>query len=384
MKKLMLLLILISFFGCLGQQASLKSNYFKGDDDKIGEQGIKWSNEKTIQKDNFDYKIISALRMLGYNFEKDKKDTKPIHVRALEQFKESSGLSIDSEPDSEVITKETLVELDKKIKVQEEKYSLAAQRFSLNEHVIIDHQNGVTKEFISAMIVSSLEALPSDLVDLERENMLTCYIRQCSASAGNNIRSFIFEKGTTNQIQTLPTNDNFDFYEARFLGDKEENKVTVERVMPLYTETTVIIHEYAHYLDSAVYPEKQGTKQGIIDTEEFYRISFENVDELGDFPIYPKAGTLNIKSGLDGSSFINSYAMSRASKGYVEDFAESFATYVVSGNSFRKKAEKNEILKEKYNWLKENVFNGIEYDTDLPRVESNYGYVFDGELKTLQ
>ena len=50
-------------------------------------------------------------------------------------------------------------------------------------------------------------------------------------------------------------------------------------------------------------------------------------------------------------------------KSAIEDFAESFAMYVMQGNTFRKLAETKPVLAQKYAWLKNNAFAGKEYFT---------------------
>jgi len=45
----------------------------------------------------------------------------------------------------------------------------------------------------------------------------------------------------------------------------------------------------------------------------------------------------------------------------VENFAEHFAFYVVSGDEFRDMAQNDVSLEKKYNFLKNHIFDGIEY-----------------------
>ncbi len=365
------------------------SNYFKDSTQKFGINEntiLNWT--RGISKDKFDYKVLSALQMLGYSFELNKGDRRAPNVVVLERFKRDNGIGIDDDPNREQVTKETLLALDKQMKEQEQKDAVLAQRFSLYPNTVTDHPNGVTKEFVSAIVVKSLEALPSNLVDLGRRNMLQCEVSQCTGGIAPG--SFIFQKGTDTPIRSVPQDDNFDFYNVRFLGKKDEQSASGG--FSLGTEILVTIHEYGHYLDGSIYAPLAGTKQGMIDTREFYKISYEGVDALGSPPFYFKHHLLYLKEGLNESAFVDNYGMAREGNDkqgkmqyrYVEDFAESFATYVASGKDFRKKAENNEILKRKYDWLKQNVFNEIEYDTDLPRISGNYDYRFGGELKRLE
>lgn len=46
---------------------------------------------------------------------------------------------------------------------------------------------------------------------------------------------------------------------------------------------------------------------------------------------------------------------------FKEDFAETVTAYIISGEKFRELAEEWPILKQKYDWIKDNVFNGKEF-----------------------
>ena len=55
--------------------------------------------------------------------------------------------------------------------------------------------------------------------------------------------------------------------------------------------------------------------------------------------------------------FVSSYAITN----HHENFAEHFAFYVVNSEKFREMAQSDSLLKEKYNFLKHYIFDGIEY-----------------------
>lgn len=54
----------------------------------------------------------------------------------------------------------------------------------------------------------------------------------------------------------------------------------------------------------------------------------------------------------------------RAMENPFEDFAETYETYVMHGDNFRKKMQRSEVLRKKYKYMKEHVFNGVEYGRD--------------------
>lgn len=368
------------------EYVSFTSNYFKGDENVDFSQ-LTFGHD-IVNKNSFSYKTLNGLRMIGYSFEFDKHNPKPVYAHALELFKTNSNITLDSDPNTETVTKETLIALDSKIKVLEEKNSILAHSFPLHSYVISDHKNGLSDDFISALFVNAFNALPSELVDMNKENILNCFVRQCAASSGAN--SFILDSNKQ-ELTRVPNDNNFYLYDARLLGPL--NSDNGGNLRALGTETVLFIHEYGHYLDSAIYPRLEGTKQGFIDTRGFYMISFNGIDNSTVFPIYGRL-RLTFKPGLDTNAFADNYAMSHGTVtskdgsqqmniNYVEDFAESFATYVADGKDFREKASHNEVLRMKYDWLKNNVFHGVEYDTDIPRIKENYNYIFNGELKKL-
>ena len=97
----------------------------------------------------------------------------------------------------------------------------------------------------------------------------------------------------------------------------------------------VLVHEIGHMID--IYTFKKGLKKSDI-SEEFYTISWKD--------------PTTIKAGVPQTSFVSGYA---ATNQY-EDFAESFTMYIFHNKEFLKRAEKNEYLKRKYNFLKTRVF----------------------------
>ena len=118
----------------------------------------------------------------------------------------------------------------------------------------------------------------------------------------------------------------------------------------------VMVHEMGHVMDT-------GVLQG-------HPNSGESAFKDGDNPIFNDDPSLNFynidfnadektKSNTTEFDFVSTYAMSDP----FEDFAESYAYYILHGTEFRKLAKDNESLTEKYNFLKNQVFNGKEFDS---------------------
>jgi hypothetical protein len=117
----------------------------------------------------------------------------------------------------------------------------------------------------------------------------------------------------------------------------------------------VFIHELGHIFDTGVIKgnfwagesEFMDGKNPVYKDDlslDFYRISFKNDKTL-------KAAATNL-------DFVSGYAMSDP----FEDFAESYNFYLLHGDDFRYLAVSNTALEQKYNFLKEKVFNGREFN----------------------
>jgi hypothetical protein len=127
---------------------------------------------------------------------------------------------------------------------------------------------------------------------------------------------------------------------------------------------SVLVHEMGHVTDTGA---MQGTsaagRSAFMDGSnnvysddpsiDFYGLDFKDEDTM--------------KKTADEMDFVSGYAMSDA----FEDFAESYAYYVLHGNEFRSIAETNVILRKKYDFLKDEVFNGKEYSNGVEKVDSS-------------
>lgn len=110
--------------------------------------------------------------------------------------------------------------------------------------------------------------------------------------------------------------------------------------------TSVFIHEFAHHLD--IYYLDSSSFNNTDPSKYFYDISWES--------------TKVIKKWLVWNDFVSWYAMTNK----YEDFAESFAYYVLHNNDFKSKMQKSEILKQKYNYFADYIFKNSEFQ------ESNF------------
>jgi len=118
---------------------------------------------------------------------------------------------------------------------------------------------------------------------------------------------------------------------------------------------SVLVHELGHIKDTGVMQgdfwsgesEFQDGKNKIYNNDqslEFYRISFDNEK--------------SIKKASTDLDFVSGYAKTDP----FEDFAETYNYYLLHGDNFRKLISNNSVLEKKYLFMKENIFDGKEFN----------------------
>lgn len=123
--------------------------------------------------------------------------------------------------------------------------------------------------------------------------------------------------------------------------------------MPKNELISVSIHELAHYIDLYFFDVQE--KNDI--SYKFYTISWRNHKI--------------IKKWLTVKDFVSGYAMSNK----YEDFAESLTYFILHNNDFLKRSEKSEILKRKYDFIKNSLFKNnsfIKQDFSKEKIKLYY------------
>jgi|GEM_PF-1048824 len=139
----------------------------------------------------------------------------------------------------------------------------------------------------------------------------------------------------------------------------------------------VLLHEMGHVTDT-----------GLLQNSDFTPVEKTSFDDRGT-PVYtgdPSAEFYSISWENNSSftsletGFISGYAMTSP----FEDFADTYAAYILHGPLFRFYAALNTDLKTKYEFMEEIVFDGVEFDLDnekLPPIREANVRVYDITLK---
>lgn len=140
-----------------------------------------------------------------------------------------------------------------------------------------------------------------------------------------------------------------------------------------YELAGVLTHEIGHLVDeSFLRGNRRSGKSGFYDfgtpiyeddpSVRFYRLSFQN--------------TKNRSEDSSRFDFVTGYALTDP----FEDFAETYVFYRLHGPAFRSLAERNDVLRDKYEFMKEEVFGGEEFDFSSTSAFSATQRVYDATL----
>ncbi|MDB5266539.1 MAG: hypothetical protein JWN89_354 [Parcubacteria group bacterium] len=304
---------------------------------------------KNVPTDSFAYRVVSALRMLGY--QEGYNSEAYVGQEFLGDFKRVNGLPVTTTIDAS-----TLQKIDSQLALREVEDLKLAKNFPLYPYFMTAPKNEPTKEHAAALFDIAFSALPSNIMVWSEANF-KAYMRDQGGSQFSNSAA------------------GYKVCLSVLYPEVDDNcTINTRGVLSFWGSDLAIvgtqIHEYSHFLDGNVYPKEAGTSRGVVDTTSFYDISYDTSKQtIGSngwkiFPIRRPSSARN--------EFVSAYAMGwslsdKASDAYTrtaqEDFAESMSMFVTEGKVFRELAKTSPVISQKYDWLKQHVFNGREYAT---------------------
>jgi hypothetical protein len=312
------------------------------------------SGQGFVSTETFAYRVLSAIRQLGY--------TPPIdggRRPGLALLNKSQKLN--RLPVTDVVTKDLLLVIDDRLTQSEALDALEGPRFPLYPYLTSDIPlNEASREHFARLLAATFKALPGQLAPFTQENFLNFYRQQLPYFVLKTASATTASAGAVCDINYYPEYGN-------------DCKLRANNVITLsggeFEVVGTLFHEYAHWLDGNLFPSLPGTARGKIPTLGFYSISYDTSQgslQADSRTYYP----LRRGESVVATEFVGAYA--RGAELLIggipkyspfEDFAESFGLYVNGGRIFRQLAADDPYLKQKYDWLKANVFAEVEYDT---------------------
>lgn len=346
-----------------GAGSSLTATYFAADQnaaavmsgDSYNMDDPAWLSSGSQNRNTFAYKVFSALLMLGYQTEISylySNSPSIPHILALHAFQANNGV-----PVSNILTDICLSKIDEQIAAREQYLQPVAQVFSLYGRMQPLHPNDISKDALAAIYSLPMKALP-EYLQMSDYEQVQCINGQCNG--------FIQDTSGNDLSNSWP----IDLTSAyRFAGAYFDHLKNNSRMPSAAVHVHTVLHEYAHYLDGINKVSNNDpllTKFRLIDTSGFYAIGYD---------LATASQGCYLPKSVNPADWITKYAAQLPGYGNCpagravisEDWAESFSMYVADARDFRAAALQSSIVSQKYNWLKDNVFYGLEYDTDLPR-----------------
>ncbi len=248
----------------------------------------------------------------------------------------------------------------------EKKYLVDSNYSEYNQYGL-DKTNSVTD------YAKNLEKLGINLHSgpQSESSIATSSLNRCKSLVYKTLKSLPSEATSTLKNLTL----SFETDARRGLGGGSTIILRCENVTDDEL-VSVLVHEMGHIVDT-------GLMEGTSD-------SGESEFRDGNDPVYNNDPSLEFyrlsfvsdktrKTQATKLDFVTGYAMTDP----YEDFAESYNYYILHGVAFRKLARENEILQQKYNYLKTRVFKGLEYFLDEEARTVNSANKTDNVGKTI-
>jgi len=307
-----------------------------------------------VSTESFAYRVLSAIRQLGYTPSLQSSNRPGLDL--LNKFQRLNRL-----PLTDLLTAGTLLALDAQLIESEALDAQEGPGFPLYSFLTkIVPPNEPSREHFARLLAVTFKGLPAKLAPYTQENFLNFYRQQ--------LPYFVLKTAMTETVSPGPVCD-INYY-PEYGNDCRLRANTVTTLSAGEFEVVgTLFHEYAHWLDANLFPVLAGTARGSIQTIGFYSISYDTSQgsRQADYRTYYP---LRRGESVVATEFVGAYA--RGAEVIVdgipkytpfEDFAESFGLYINGGRIFRQLAANNSYLKQKYDWLRLNVFAGVEYDT---------------------
>src|SRR3989344_5110457 len=322
----------------------------------INEYGL-ICGESIAKSDKYGFKILNAIKQLGYLNQQECSEYKEkTALLILNEFQRKNGLT-----ESNYVDQNTILKLDAQIKDIEIR-DITSNQFACYKYFIDAPPNDASKNHLAFLYMLAVNAYPENL----RINSDNLGIKEVECLNPQPFSNDI-EGGGSKGVLCDP-----GYWSGYYDNCTLKNAFEVVSIpQDDFTLVDTIIHEYAHFIDINGYVNNVNN----VSTTVFYSISYNISDKVQDgFTFYKPIP--NINDQYETSKHFFSYAEGWQSPNYpgywtaYEDFAVSMEMYILQGIVFRDYIKDKPILAKKYEWIKENIFKGVEFDTGDPNYAS--------------
>ncbi len=365
------------------QGYALVSDFFKNDPIAIsiingGSYNLSDTNLYiTLGNENFlsfEFKLLNAFKQIGYTQLNYRKNP---YFLPLHKFEGKNNLPNSSK----ILDGRVLALIDTQLFNIENRDDADSSKYPPLAKFIESPTNEPPNEHLAALYYRFYQALPQNIPNREDMARTIDEFRIALMGMGGNLGSMLDASGTRilsfpEMLDTIDNKTDFRFCASAYYFAFDLNRGNC--INPPTNLNNVYGIESDHYY-FYTYAHEFGhgagrwmvTINGVTDLiyYQFSRISFG-----GNFSCVFESCPPNSIYWLRQNNY-GEFVTSYARNGYLgtsyaqrtlspsEDFAESFAFYLFQGNVFREMAKDNIYLQQKYDFLKNHVFEGIEYNT---------------------
>lgn len=320
----------------------LKSNYFSNDKDAIdiakGNLDVRLPSSAYFKERDIKWRIVNVFRMIGY---------------------EPSGI-----PYGTVIGKEKIIDLDSRLYGVEKIIYSQAAKFPLYKSISgPDFKDNIPQEFPAYMFASIFDLFNSGPIKYQsytNECLLSNILpNMCGALANDKSISC----GLLEPPFTIQTPELFGFANRRRTITAEE--YPGQSVESTFRYAAVVVHEFVHDLDATLISNFDFFPRKI-----FCSSNYMDFHKSGSPFYYTQPGDFLYKNKPNSAKDINDavslYAAgienSREDYRDWEDAAESVTAYILTPEYFRERMKNSALLRAKYDYIRDNIFGGIEFE----------------------
>lgn len=334
------------------QQNALQSNYFSNDKDAAaianGKKSVLLPSNDEFTSRGIEWRILNGLRLAGY---------------------EPAGM-----PYGRIVDSNTILEFDKLIYEAERDIHKNAGKLSFyKDNSKEEFKDNLPYEFGAYNIAGIFDLINSGSRKYQK------YTKECLFATLYPKLPYLVNRGTNGasprveNVYVLPFKVQqwylYGFNAQAHNWSVIKNALPETSIPSTYSVISGALHEMIHELDS---DSNNKWMNEAYDRKVYCSPYLMNFDYYSaDSPFNPE-----VNKGLPHENFVSEYADSEDYSPY-EDAAESATAYILLPEYFRERMKNSSALEKKYNYIKNNIFSGVEFENPHLKEKNNFAFPRD-------